>query len=158
MQNKRALQEALIPTAVLKPLTADAERAIPDGMIMGGVVPIRRFPFRVGRESRVVLVNGQLRRLERPRSLEHEPNNDLYLLDTLQPLRISREHFQIERTPEGYKLQDRGSACGVRVAGVEVGGNDRGGEIPLQDGDEIAISIYDTPYLFTFITLEDAAT
>ena len=31
-----------------------------------------------------------------------------------------------------------------------------GGEVVLRDGDEIAISIYDTPYRYTFIALEDA--
>ncbi|MEI6734467.1 MAG: FHA domain-containing protein, partial [Comamonadaceae bacterium] len=66
-------------------------------------------------------------------------------------LNISREHFQIDNTPDGYVLVDRGSACGTSVNGVLVGGNDAGGTASLNDGDTIGIGNESTPYLFTFV-------
>ncbi len=66
-------------------------------------------------------------------------------------LNISREHFQIESTAEGYLLVDRGSACGTTVGGIHVGGNDSGGSAVLKDGDVIGIGTETTPYLYTFV-------
>ena len=152
MDDKQAILKLLLPKAVLKPLTPEAEQAVPDGMIQSGLISIRKFPFRVGRESRVMLVEGKIRRIERPRLGGREPNNDLYLIDSGELLNISREHFQIERTGEGYVLVDRGSACGTMVGAIRVGANDAGGSVPLKDGDTIGIGTESTPYRYTFIS------
>jgi FHA domain-containing protein len=152
MDDKQTILALLSPKAVLKAMTPEAERAVPDGMMVAGFVSIRHFPFKVGRESRGSVVEGKFLRTERPRFGNRKPNNDLYLIDAGESLEISREHFQIERTAEGYLLLDRGSACGTTVGGVRVGGNDRGGSTLLRDGDTIGIGTESTPYLFTFVS------
>jgi len=152
MDDKQAILALLLPKAVLKPMTPEAECAVPDGMIKAGLIGIRQFPFRVGRESRGEMVDGEFRRIERPRLGKREPNNDLYLIDAGELMHISREHFWIESTAEGYVLFDRGSACGTAVGAIRVGGDDTGGSAPLKDGDTIAIGADSTPYLFTFIS------
>ncbi len=152
MEDKQAILRLLAPKAVLKAMTAEAERAVPAPMIEAGFIGIRHFPFRLGRESRSVTVEGEFQSAERPRFGSRKPNNDLYLLDAGEPLEISREHFQIEATAEGYRLVDRCSACGTGVGADRVGGEDAGGSIQLKDGDTIAIGTETTPYIFTFIS------
>lgn len=153
MDDKQTILTLLSPKAALKALTPAAERAVPDGMIAAGLVSIRHFPFRIGRESRGAIVDGDFVRAERPRLGNHKPKNDLYLIDAVEPLEISREHFQIESTAEGYLLVDRGSACGTTVGGIRIGGNDTGGSASLKDGDTIAIGTESTPFRFAFISL-----
>jgi hypothetical protein len=63
------------PRAVLKALTPEAARAVPMGMLLGDMVPVLRYPFRVGRESRVRVVEGQVQRIERQKSDRREPIN-----------------------------------------------------------------------------------
>lgn len=152
MDDKQTILALLLPKAVLKAMTPEGERAVPDGLSRSGLISIRHFPFRVGRESRGAIVDGEFQRTERPRFGDRKPDNDLYLIDAGPVLHISREHFQIESTPEGYVLVDRGSACGTTVGGVPVGGDDTGGSAPLKDGDTIGIGTEATPYLFTFVS------
>jgi hypothetical protein len=152
MKDKQAILKILLPAAVLQAMTPEAERAVPDVMIKSGLISIREFPFRVGRESRGSIVDGEFRRLERPRAGNREPNNDLYLMDAGEPLHVSRAHFQIEATAGGYVLVDRGSACGTAVGSVRVGGEDTGGSVALQDGDVIGVGAETTRYLYTFIS------
>ncbi len=151
MEDKQAILKLLAPKAVLKAMTAEAELAVPDGKIESGFISIRQFPFRVGRESRGTIVDGDFQRSERPRFEDRVPDNNLYLVDGAPLLNISREHFQIESTAEGYLLVDRGSACGTTVGGIHVGGNDSGGSAVLKDGDVIGIGTETTPYLYTFV-------
>jgi pSer/pThr/pTyr-binding forkhead associated (FHA) protein len=157
MNDKMSIMKALSPRAVLKPLTDEAARAIANGMLSDGLIAIRQFPFRIGRESRFTLVDGEIRRVERPRLGGREPNNDLYLLDSIQPLHISREHLLIKPEKNGFVLVDRGSACGTLVNDVSIGGGDAGGSVPLKDGDTIAIGTATSPYRYAFITLEGAS-
>ncbi len=152
MDDKKAILQLLLPKAVLRAMTPEADSAVPGGMIKSGLVSIQSFPFRVGRESRGLLVDGKFVRFERPRFGDHEPDNDLYLIDAGELLNISREHFRIESTAEGYLLVDRDSACGTTVNGVRIGGGDAGGSAPLKDGDTIGIGTESTPYLFTFVS------
>jgi hypothetical protein len=152
MDDKQSILKLLLPKAVLKPMTPEAECAVPDGMIKSGLISIRHFPFRVGRESRGEIVEGEFLRIERPRRGDREPNNDLYLIDAGELMHISREHFQIESAADGYVLVDRGSACGTTVGGIRVGGDDAGGSVSLKDGDVIGIGAESTQYLFTFIS------
>lgn len=62
--------------ALLVALTPEAKDAL------GGRdhVEIDRLPFRIGRESRVGVVKGELRFMERRKGAK-PPNNDLYLYD-----------------------------------------------------------------------------
>jgi hypothetical protein len=114
-------------------------------------VVLDRLPFRVGRESRVGIVHGRVDSLDR-RMSALPPSNDLYLLDTSPRLHVSREHFQIERAPDGaYELLDRGSACGCIVDGRPVGGNDHGGRCRLRDGSIVTVGGTSSPYRFLFV-------
>ena len=155
MDEKQTILTAITPKAVLKAMTPEAEKAVPQSMLVAGVVCIRTFPFKVGRESRIKKVNGKLERIERVKLEERPPNNDLYLVDDGHLLNISREHFQIEKNGNEYKLMDRGSACGTQVGGVNVGGNDSTGDLVLKDGDIICIGTKKSPFVFQFISLDD---
>ncbi|GAV19205.1 FHA domain protein [Mariprofundus micogutta] len=153
MNEKDSILQILTPKAVLKAMSPEAAASIPQVLLEQGMVRITRFPFKVGRESRVREFEGKMVRLERDKFDGREPSNDLYLIDVAQPLHISREHFQIEREGSEYMLVDRNSACGVSVGSVRVGGRDSGGRIQIEDGDIIAIGAADTPYHFKFIVL-----
>src|SRR5512133_635745 len=102
MDDKQTILTLLSPKAALKALTLEAERAVPDGMMVAGLISISHFPSRIGRESRGAIVDGDFVRTERPRFGDRKPKNDLYLIDAVEPLEISREHFQIESTAQGY--------------------------------------------------------
>ncbi len=155
MDEKRKILDVIMVRAVLKAMSAEAVEAIPQNQRIDDMVVIRKFPFRIGRESRVRTVNGRLERTERPKMSDREPNNDLYLIDSGKLLNISREHLQIEKQGESYILLDRGSACGTKIEGVAVGGEDNGGQAVLKDGDVFAIGTAATPFLYRFIVLDD---
>ena len=133
------------PNPVLRPKTDEAARAIG-----GGEISIRRFPFRIGRECRVRFDRGHAEVDER-RKGGARPNNDFYILDTGSPRHVSRQHLQIEKTPDGaFELLDRGSRCGTSVGGQMVGGRDEGGRIILKDGDIVKVGTGRSPFVFEF--------
>ena len=150
MDDKKAILALLTPQAVLKPMTPQAEQAIPDGFNVAGYVVIRQFPFRVGRESRGEVVDGLFIRKERPRSAQ-APNNDLYLKDPGPAMHVSRQHLRIERTADGYQVVDVGSSCGVGVGGARAGTGVARMSLELKDGDIIAIGTLETQLRYKFI-------
>ncbi len=154
MDEKRKILENIMPTAVLQAMTPTAERSVPQFLLADGFVAIRKFPFRIGRESRVKMIDGRVERIERAKFNDAEPNNDLYLIDDGHLLNISREHFQIEKDADNYYLYDRGSACGTRIGEKVVGGEDADGTVELSDGDIITIGTATSPYSFKFILLD----
>ncbi len=155
MDEKQTILDVVTPKAVLKAMTPESIKATPQLSLVEGVVCIRKFPFRVGRESRIKKINGRLERIERAKLDNRPPSNDLYLVDDGHLLNISREHFQIEKSGNDYVLVDRGSACGTRVGEISVGGNDSTGSLPLKDGDMICVGTKTSPYIFQFITLDE---
>ena len=155
MNDKLAILSEFFPKAVLQAMTTETIEAVPGHLLRGDCVAITSFPFRVGRESRVIEVGGKLQPLERPKKDDSPPTNDLYLVDRGHRLNISREHFQIEKRADGYFLVDRGSACGTKIEGVNVGGDDMGGFTALQDGAVIAVGSVGTPYVFRFLTFDE---
>ena len=133
-------------TPFLRPLTDEARQAM-----QRDKRDITHVPYRVGRELRVALINGEYRSIER-RESGQPPSNELYLLDLGEKLNVSREHLQIEQEADGhYVLIDRGSACGTIVDDQPVGGHDHGGRLPLQSGSTIRVGISSSPYLFEFV-------
>jgi predicted component of type VI protein secretion system len=110
---------------------------------------IKRFPYRVGRESRETqrTEHGFVSERRDPGS---RTVNDLYLRDREEPLNVSREHFTIDRGDTGYILVDHASTCGTIVEGQSVGGHARGGSIPLHDGDVIIVGTSLSRYVFKF--------
>lgn len=155
MLDKDLLLAQLVPKAALKALTPEAMEAVPPALLIGDKVVIRDFPFRVGRESRVRKVNGRVERIERPRREEGNPTNDLYLIDRGHLLNISREHFQIEKTEEGFIVTDRSSACGTKVDGTRIGRAGLVNRQVLRDGDVIAIGANGTLYRYQFISFAE---
>ena len=134
------------PRAFLIPLTDKARAASFEKNI-----PIEQYPFRVGRESRMHIENGNPVAAER-RKTGAPPNNDVYLQDSAEKLQISREHFQIEqRSDGGFELVDRGSACGTCVGNRTISGGEKGGRCELKPGDAITIGIKSSPYVFRFV-------
>ena len=153
MDDKSATLQLLTPKAVLQAMAPEAKASVSQGALEGDLVRINNFPFSVGRESRMTEMDGRLIRTERIKHVDGDPSNDLYLVDAARPLNVSREHFRIHQSSDGYMLSDRCSACGTSVENQRIGGRDSGGKIALKDGDIIAIGIEDTPYIFKFITL-----
>ena len=156
MDEKLAILENHLPKAILRALTPEAIGATPSTYLNGDLIAIMNFPFKVGRESRVVKIKGRLEPVERPKKdIGSKPNNDLYLIDRGHLLNISREHFQIELREGEYYLTDRGSACGTKLQDISLGGEDMGGSIKLQDGDVIGVGAKSTPYLFQFVSFNE---
>lgn len=153
--DKLQILSEMLPKAMLQALTPEALEAVPPAARQGAMVVIHSFPFKVGRESRVVKINGRLESIERPKKDNSAPTNDIYLIDRGYRLNISREHFEIRCEGREYRLVDRGSACGTRVGDSEVGGDDHGGVIPLRDGDIIAIGVAGTPYTYRFVSFDE---
>ena len=139
--------------AILVPQTPEARSALRGRPH----VEIDRLPFRIGRESRLAMVEGELTFMER-RKGARPPNNDLYLLDQGELLNISREHLQIEQAADGgFVVHDRGSACGTQVDDRTIGGRDTTGSLPLKEGSKIVIGTRESPYRFTIKNLQALA-
>ena len=155
MDDKLELLNQFLPKAMLQALTPEAKEAVPPHLLKGDLIAIADFPYRVGRESRVTKINGRLETLERPKKDDSPPTNELYLLDRGHRLNISREHFEIQKGGAGYFLIDRGSACGTKIEGRNVGGDDTGGSAELHDGDVIAVGAVGTPYVYRFLSFDE---
>jgi pSer/pThr/pTyr-binding forkhead associated (FHA) protein len=128
--------------AYLVALTPESKEAI-----QAREINIPFLPFRVGRESRRQLqtetgVVAERRKIS-------PPNNDLYITELEDPLNVSREHFLIDRDPEGFYLKDRGSACGMLVEGTLVGAG-RPTQARLHDHDVLIVGTSFSRYIFKF--------
>ena len=156
METKEQILARVLPRAVLEPLTLEARAALPQFLRNVGYVVIHKFPFRIGRESRIHAIDGGgLERVERHRLADDSaPNNDLYLVDSGEYLNISREHLKLEIRDGVYVVVDRGSACGTRVGDVAIGGDDQLGASYLHDGDIIVIGTKSSPYQYRFISFD----
>lgn len=151
---KKELLASMVPKAILKAHTEESKHSIIKRNFGQDIIPIYKYPFRIGREARVDYIDGNVVLQERHKLGGHEPNNDVYLLDNGQFLQISREHCSIVNNGDMYMLQDRGSACGSMVNKFSVGGDDNNGSIPLKDGDIITLGSKESQYKFKFILLD----
>ena len=104
---------------------------------------LEHLPFRVGRESRADPAPAATERRGRTR-----PANDLYITEGRPGGWVSREHFLIERSEQGFVLVDRGSRTGTLVGGRSAAGH--GGRVPLHDQDVIIVGPIDSPFVFRF--------
>jgi pSer/pThr/pTyr-binding forkhead associated (FHA) protein len=77
--------------------------------------------------------------------------NDIQLSDT-KPFNVSREHFAIERGPDGVQVRDRGSYVGTIVNGVPIGGYRRVATVPLAVGEnEVVAGSPRSPFRFRVV-------
>lgn len=130
--------------AFLAALTPESKAAIG-----GAEIEIGTFPFRVGRECRKMKWT-EHGIISEKRDPESRPNNELYLVEKGEPMNVSREHFQIEKRSGAYALVDRSSTLGTIVEGDVVGGQNRGGQVTLRDGDVIVVGASVSVYVFKF--------
>lgn len=147
------LFNSLLPLAALIPLGEKALHALPDMHQREGLAVIHAWPFRIGRESRILVEEktGHIARLDRYLPPGVEPNNELYLVDDGKLLSISREHIVIERNTHGFVVTDRKSACGFLVEDTHVGGDHKGGSHVLQHGQTLTLGWKDSPYRYRFV-------
>jgi hypothetical protein len=95
-------------------------------------------PFRVGR----LPVTGEAQPME---------VNDLQLAD-IKPFNVSRNHFAIERGPDGVQVRDRGSYVGTIVNGVQIGGHRQVATGPLVVGEnEVVAGSPRSPFRFRVV-------
>jgi pSer/pThr/pTyr-binding forkhead associated (FHA) protein len=130
------------PRLVLVALTPEARAALgaPEAQVSA-------FPFRVGRDSRT-LRRAAPRTLVDRRRRAGQPTNELYLAETGEPFQVSREHLLIQHNGTRFVLVDRQSVCGTIVEGAVIGGDHRGGVVPLNDGDVIIVGSSRSPFVF----------
>lgn len=133
------------PVAYLKALTLEAQAAL-----HGQQLAITELPFRVGRESRGPNEGWKKSNQER-RAGKSAPNNDLYIWESTREVYVSRDHFQIEREGDQFRLVDRNSALGTWVEGQLVGGKRTGGAANLANGDVIILGSHLSGFLFKFV-------
>ncbi len=132
-----------LKVARLLALTEEARNAIQTELLV-----IDHFPFKVGRECRTLLTRLSMS-IDR-RMGTAPPLNDLYIDEKDQVVHLSREHFLIDATENGFFLVDRGSVCGTLVSGKRVGGDRTGGRVALRDHDIIIVGSEASPYVFKF--------
>ena len=136
--------------AYLQPLTPEAESSLGSDRL-----ELHTWPFRVGRESRMVASADGFKLMERRRT-NAMPSNELYLLDGGPRLNVSRAHFQIEQDESGgFRLRDRGSALGTYVGEQRLGGQDAGGVCDIKDGDVVVVGSSESPFVFRFVVVTD---
>lgn len=152
-EEKQEIIKSLMPKAVLKAMSSEAINSLQHLNHDRNFISIYEFPFSVGREARTQLINGKLQVLERRRSSNSSPNNDIYLYDPGPKLQISREHFIIEEHNNEFFIIDKQSACGLMIADKHLGGKDKGGKTKLIDGDIIGVGKESTTYFFKFIVM-----
>ncbi|HYK87389.1 MAG TPA: FHA domain-containing protein [Acidobacteriota bacterium] len=136
-------------SAYLKALTPEARNSLG-----GAYLQITTFPFRAGRESR--LMNRAAAPPDARRRPESSPNNDLYLLEVGNVFNVSREHFLIDYRDGAYVIVDRGSSCGTLVEGDLVGEKRAGGWRRLENNDVIIVGTSESKFVFKFVIMQNS--
>jgi pSer/pThr/pTyr-binding forkhead associated (FHA) protein len=70
----------------------------------------------------------------------------------MTPFNVSRDHFAIERVPEGVQVRDRGSYVGTIVNRVQIGGHHHVASVPLAVGEnEVVAGSPRSPFRFRVV-------
>ena len=94
-------------------------------------LPIKSFPFKIGRRSHDPLVSNHL------------------AIDDEAPLQISRHHVSIIREGNALGVSDRGSHLGASVDGIRIGGNHGPGPVFFKGKEGVLIlGNEDSPYQY----------
>jgi len=154
MNEEKDLYETVRPKALLKAMNKDAETAIQGDCERDGLVVINKFPFKIGREYRTEVVEGETVIKVRHKKNVTKRNNDLYLIDNGERLHISREHLQIEKSGDHYYVVDRNSTCGIGINQKRIGKDTQEYRFELNSGDIIKIGTEHTPYVYKFVAFD----
>ena len=155
--DKKEIRKQFLPKAVLIAQTKEACAAIPIKNPYDDMIPIWKFPFRIGRESRVEIdEHGHIVVKERfKHGVPSAPTNDIYLIDFGEKLQISRDHLQIEQEEGRYFVVDDGSKCGTGINDQRIGADSDMERVEIADGDTIVMGTSKSPYRFTFVLLTE---
>ncbi len=155
--DKSEIRKKFLPKAVLIAQTDEACAAIPIKNPYDEMIPVWKFPYRIGRESRVeVDEHGHIIVKERfKHGVANVPTNDIYLIDFGEKLQISRDHLQIEEENGRYYVLDDGSKCGTGVNEARIGAESEIDRIEIEDGDTIVLGTSKSPYRYTFVLLNE---
>jgi hypothetical protein len=132
-----------------RPVEATEGRAF--DVVLAGLTPAAAAVFLPARDLRLTHLPFRVGRL--PVAGEAQPieMNDLQLSDTT-PFNVSRDHFAIERVPDGVQVRDRGSYVGTIVNGVRIGGHHRVATVPLAVGEnEVVVGSPMSPFRFRVV-------
>ena len=154
MESIEDIKKLVLPKALLQPTTIEAANSVHKTCLPDHMIGVWNFPFKLGRESRIGIVDGEQVIMERKRPDRHKPNNDAYILDSGEKLQISREHMYIDLIDNKFYVIDRGSACGTIVNSDNIGGKDKGGKHSLKNGDLIKLGTQESHYIFKFVVLD----
>ena len=156
MQNlKKEIIQSFVPKAVLIPLTQEAKLSVANTNHHKKLIPIRTFPFKIGRESRMGESDRGLFVKLRIILNDSKPNNDIYLIDDNATLEISKEHFEILIDKNQYFIRDRNSTLGTKLNDIEIGKEQNKYTHILKDGDIIKIGSNHSKYEFQFLVLSN---
>ncbi len=155
--DKQAIIKEFLPKAVLIPQTNEAAAAIPVKSQESDMIPIWKFPYRIGRESRMEIdEKGHILVKERIRpGMLAGPTNDIYLIDFGNKFQISRDHLTIEEENDTFFLLDNGSRCGSAVNETRIGTDAPTDRVKLHDGDTVVLGTDKSPYRYTFLLLNE---
>lgn len=112
-----------------------------------GELIVRKFPFRIGRESSGTGIGG---------SSSYENANDLTIRETQQPFNVSRNHLEIGFVDGKLYVRDVGSAAGTIVDGKHIGGK-RKAETLIVSGQKIEVVLggAESPWHFQLLLPTD---
>ncbi len=117
---------AAAPSAAAASLTLKADSEILAAVLPLPEIRMEAFPYVVGRT---------------PGPGEAAPPGKIDLmLDDSRPYRLSRAHFRVERSDDGYRVRDLGSVLGTQVNGEPIGSNFGLDVAPLKAGDNSIIA------------------
>jgi len=147
---KKEILKSIVPRAVLFPMNEKAKTSIANEKL----ISISRFPYKIGRESRVSKNDRGFFVKLRLFDENSTPNNDIYLIDNDELLQISKEHLEITIKDNSFFVIDRGSMNGTTINNETIGGNRKITKKEIKDGDKIKIGSKESSYEFQFLLLE----
>jgi CRP-like cAMP-binding protein len=131
-------RKAPLPAPAELPVTLYGDSASLDGAVPRAGIRIASFPFHVGRK-----VGSNEQPPAAPVALQIEDH---------RPYRLSRLHFSVERTGDGFAISDILSTLGTEVNGEYLGETFAKARAALNKGDNrVVAGGLDSPYVFRIV-------
>jgi len=136
---------------VQSPRAVEATEGRTFDVVLVGLTPAAAAVFFPARDLRLTYLPFRVGRLPVAGEAQPVEMNDLQLSDTT-PFNVSRDHFAIERVPDGVQVRDRGSYVGTIVNGVHIGGHRHVATVPLAVGEnEVVAGSPMSPFRFRVV-------